>query len=251
MYQVIIADDEAKIRSGLANLFPWNQLGFEIASVCSNGKEALDFAMENPVDLVLSDIRMPIMDGLELSRLLLPKKPVKMVFFSGYQDFNYARQAMKNGVSDYLLKPVKYEDLSDCLTRIRETLDMEKGLAQPEEENLSYYEKIINTVTSYLDQEYQTASLEQAARLVSLSPNYLSRLMKDHSALSFSDYLLKSRMEHAANMLKDIHFKQYEIAYRVGYDNPKNFSRAFHQYFKMTPTQYRNCSGVTEKRNEK
>lgn len=58
-------------------------------------------------------------------------------------------------------------------------------------------------------------------------------------------------MEHAANMLKDIHFKQYEIAYRVGYDNPKNFSRAFHQYFKMTPTQYRNCSGVTEKRNEK
>lgn len=142
MYQVIIADDEAKIRSGLANLFPWNQLGFEIAAVCSNGKEALDFAMENPVDLVLSDIRMPIMDGLELSRLLLPKKPVKMVFFSGYQDFNYARQAMKNGVSDYLLKPVKYEDLSDCLTRIRETLDMEKGLAQPEEENLSYYEKI-------------------------------------------------------------------------------------------------------------
>ena len=121
MYQVIIADDEAKIRSGLANLFPWNQLGFEIAAVCSNGKEALDFAMENPVDLVLSDIRMPIMDGLELSRLLLPKKPVKMVFFSGYQDFNYARQAMKNGVSDYLLKPVKYEDLSDCLTRIRET----------------------------------------------------------------------------------------------------------------------------------
>ena len=71
MYQVIIADDEAKIRSGLANLFPWNQLGFEIAAVCSNGKEALDFAMENPVDLVLSDIRMPIMDGLELSRLLL------------------------------------------------------------------------------------------------------------------------------------------------------------------------------------
>ena len=130
MYQVIIADDEAKIRSGLANLFPWNQLGFEIAAVCSNGKEALDFAMENPVDLVLSDIRMPIMDGLELSRLLLPKKPVKMVFFSGYQDFNYARQAMKNGVSDYLLKPVKYEDLSDCLTRIRETLDMEKGVSQ-------------------------------------------------------------------------------------------------------------------------
>ena len=157
---------------------------------------------------------------------------------------------MKNGVSDYLLKPVKYEDLSDCLTRIREALDMEKGQPQPDEENLSYYEKIINTVTSYLDQEYQNASLEQAARLVSLSPNYLSRLMKDHSDLSFSDYLLKSRMEHAASMLKDIRFKQYEIAYRVGYDNPKNFSRAFHQYFKMTPSQYRSSGGVSERESK-
>lgn len=68
--------------------------------------------------------------------------------------------------------------------------------------------------------------------------------MKEHSDVNFSDYLLKTRMENAARMLKDIGYKQYEIADRVGYDNPKNFSRAFHQYFHMTPSQYRKSNGA-------
>ena len=124
MYQVIIADDEAKIRSGLANLFPWNQLGFEITGSFSNGRDAYDFALSTPVDLILSDIRMPLMDGLELSECLLSQKKVKIIFFSGFQDFEYVRKALRNGVFDYLLKPVKYEDLADCLTRVKELLDL-------------------------------------------------------------------------------------------------------------------------------
>ncbi len=239
MYQAIIVDDEAKIRSGLLNLFPWNQLGFQIAGSFSNGKEAYDFTLANHVDLVLSDIRMPIMDGLELSEKLISQKHIKIIFFSGYQDFEYVRQAMRNGVVDYLLKPVKYEDLVDCLSKVRDILNLENNQHQAEEENLSYYEKIINLVKNYLDTEYQNATLEQAAMLVNLSPNYLSKIMKEHSDMSFSDYLFKTRMKNAARMLKDIGYKQYEIAYRVGYDNPKNFSRAFHQYFHMTPSQYR------------
>lgn len=245
MYQVIIADDETKIRNGLAHLFPWGQLGFEIAGCFPNGRDAYDFARKHPVDLILSDIRMPVMDGLELSEQLLAVKKVKIIFFSGYQDFDYARRALRNGVFDYLLKPVKYEDLADCLTRAKEALDKENGKgAPPEEENLSYYEKIIGTVKNYLDTDYQDATLEQAARLVSLSPNYLSKIMKEYSDASFSDYLLKTRMENAARMLRDIGYKQYEIAYRVGYDNPKNFSRAFHQYFHMTPSEYRKNPGT-------
>ena len=133
----------------------------------------------------------------------------------------------------------------DCLTRIRDRLNRETHAAPArEEENLSYYEKIISLVKNYLDTDYQNATLEQAARLVNLSPNYLSRIMKEHSDVNFSDYLLKTRMENAARMLKDIGYKQYEIADRVGYDNPKNFSRAFHQYFHMTPSQYRKNNGA-------
>ncbi len=240
MYQVIIADDESKIRSGIAHLFPWKQLGFEIAGVFSNGEDAYEYTLNHPVDLILSDIRMPIMSGLDLAEKLMSNPNIKVIFFSGYQDFEYARHALRNGVSDYLLKPIKYDDLLTCLTRIKETLDQERHQTdRPAEENLSYYEKIISTVHCYLDKNFQTATLEQAAQLVNLSPNYLSRIMKEHSDSSFSDYLLKTRMNNAARMLRDIQYKQYEIAYRVGYDNPKNFSRAFHQYFHMTPSEYR------------
>lgn len=240
MYQVIIVDDEVKIRTGLVNLFPWNQLGFEVAGYFPNGREAYEFTLANHVDLVLSDIRMPIMDGLELSEKLLSQKNVKIIFFSGYQDFEYVRQALRTGVIDYLLKPVKYDDLVDSLTRIRDMLNLEHNQSSAAEpETLSYYEKIINLVKHYLDTEYQTATLEQASRRVNLSPNYLSRIMKEHSDISFSDYLFKTRMENAARMLKDIGYKQYEIAYRVGYDNPKNFSRAFRQHYNMTPSEYR------------
>ena len=177
---------------------------------------------------------------MELSEKLSSKRKVRIIFFSGYQDFDYVRRALRSGAIDYLLKPVKYEDLVDCLTKIRENLNIENHRSPaPEEENLSYYEKLIGMVKNYLDTNYQNATLEQAARLVELSPNYLSKVMKEHSDLSFSNYLLKTRMDNAARMLKDIGYKQYEIAYRVGYDNPKNFSRAFHQYFHMTPSQYR------------
>lgn len=78
MYQVIIVDDEAKIRNGIAGLFPWSQLGFEIAGCFSNGKAAYEYTLANHVDLILSDIRMPIMDGLELSEKLLEKRTLKL-----------------------------------------------------------------------------------------------------------------------------------------------------------------------------
>lgn len=88
MYQVIIADDEAKIRGGIVNLFPWKQLGFEIAGSFSNGKEAWEFTLSHPVDLILTDIRMPIMDGLELSEQLLPHTKAKIIFSAATRILN-------------------------------------------------------------------------------------------------------------------------------------------------------------------
>lgn len=238
MYKVIIVDDETKIRNGLAHLFPWNQSGFEVVGDFSNGRLAYEYALSHSVDLILSDIRMPVMDGLQLSQQLLSLQDVKIVFFSGYQDFDYARQALKNGVFDYLLKPVKYEDLLNCLERVQTVLDLSRP-EQKKTENLSYYDQMIETVRTYIEKEYQNATLERASQLVNLSPNYLSKIMKERSESSFSDYLFETRMKNAARFLRDIHYKQYEIAYRIGYDNPKNFSRAFKQYYHMTPREYR------------
>lgn len=98
---------------------------------------------------------------------------------------------------------------------------------------------IVSGVREYLRKHYQDASLEGAAETVNLSPAYLSKIFKEKNGTSFSDTLLSIRMEKAKEMLEDIRYKSYDIAYYIGYDNPKNFSRAFKSYYGMTPMEYR------------
>ena len=136
MYQVIIVDDEPRILEGIIHLFPWNNFGFEVVASFTNGKEALEYINAHPqVDVVMTDIQMPVMTGIELSQKL-KNEDIIVVFFSAYQDFEYARAAIINHVTDYLIKPMKYDAMSACFERIRKTLDKrEKGHYLPYEVN--------------------------------------------------------------------------------------------------------------------
>lgn len=251
MYQLLIIDDEEKIREGISNLFPWNNIGFEICGECSNGQTGLDFIAEHKVDAVFTDISMPVMDGISLSSVLL-QKDIPVVYFSSFQNFDYAKSALRNQVVDYLIKPIKYEELVSCFERVKKLLDKKcspKSSAETissVDENIpeSYYQAIIHNITDYIKNNFQNASLDYAAELVSLSPSYLSRLFFDKTGYHFSEYLLNVRMNEALHMMQDISYKQYEIAYRIGYDNPKNFSRAFKAYFGYTPQEYRNNPSI-------
>ncbi len=240
-YSLIIVDDELKIREGLVNLFPWNQHGFQVHGQFTNGAQALKYIQAHKVDVVLTDIRMPIMSGIELSNYLAQDYPdVLYVFLTGYSDFSYMRSAILNHATDYLLKPIKYEDLYTCFSQIRQLLDKKHHVEVPViEKTSSYYGKIISEVVAYLETNYQNATLEEAAIKVNLSPNYLSKLFKEKSQAGFAEHLNKIRMKKAAELLCDISYKHYEIAYYIGYDNPKNFSRAFKQYYKISPSEFR------------
>lgn len=237
MYRLIIIDDEEKIVEGMGKLFPWESIGFTVEGLFTNAREALVFMERHPVDVVLSDIEMPDMNGIELSRTLLEKEDVKVVLFSSHRDYDYFRAAIQNKVADFLLKPIDYAMLLECLGRIREKLD--ERFQRKAELPVGYYERIVAGVLEYLKKEYQYASLEKAAEKVNLSPAYLSKIYKEKSGTSFSDTLLQIRMEKACEMLRDIQYKSYDIAYYIGYDNPKNFSRAFKAYCGKTPMEYR------------
>jgi len=240
MYQIVIVDDEPRICEGLVHLFPWESLGFHVAGSFTNGRDALTFINAHPeVDVVMTDIEMPVMNGIELSRQLRDQR-IAVVFFSAYQDFEYARSAIINHVVDYLVKPMSYDAISGCMQRLKTALDAEKqGHAVPisSQERTSF--DLETFVKQYIDKNYQTASLEEAATLAHYSVAYLSTAFKQAAGTTFSDWLMRVRMQKALVLIRDQKIRLYDIAEAVGYQNPKNLTRNFKDYFGVTPQELR------------
>ncbi|WP_223702550.1 response regulator transcription factor [Sutcliffiella deserti] len=127
MMKVLICDDEIQIRKGLRMKIDWNQEGFEIVDEASNGQEAMEKLRQREIDVVITDVRMPIMDGIEFVKRSHQEFPnLKIIVLSGYSDFEYAKATMQAGVKDYLLKPVAPDELVEALQRIRYEMEEQK-----------------------------------------------------------------------------------------------------------------------------
>lgn len=128
MYKLVIADDEPIIRKSIANYIEWKKFGFELVGVFSDGSEVIKFIKENEVDVILSDIIMSNMSGLEVARSIYEQKlPIKTIPLSAYQDFEFAREGIKYHVFDYLLKPIAVDEITNKFMELKKILDEEKG----------------------------------------------------------------------------------------------------------------------------
>lgn len=238
-YRLIIIDDEKEISSGFAQYFPWAQLGFKVTAQFSRAKEALDFVRENAVDVIVTDVIMPGMTGIEfakeLSLLKMDYRP-SVVFFSAYDKFQYAQQALEYGGCQYILKSAGYDELVDIFSRLRRKLDACRPAGGAD---ASGGDKVVSTIRRYVFEHPADASLEEASALVYLSPAYVSRYFKQKTGQNFADFLLEQRMQKAAGLLRDLQYKIYDISAMVGYSNPFNFTRSFKKHFGMTPKEYR------------
>jgi YesN/AraC family two-component response regulator len=238
MYQILIADDEAEIRNGLCNFFPWKSVGFQLAGQAKNGQEAYEILKHRQVDILLCDIKMPVLSGLDLAkRLYEEKNPTQIIFMSAFNDFLFAKQAMEYGVRSYILKSIHYDDLIVTLSKIRQELDASR---QPVPgPSLTYCEKIVATIKCHVAEHYATATLEDITAKLHMSTDYISKFFKRYAGVNFSEYLLKVRMEKARELLRDITYKTYEVSDLVGYSNQFNFSRAFKNYYGKSPREFR------------
>ena len=126
LYRIILVDDEEEVRKGIIRKIDWSSLGFEVVGDAENGAEALERIEQLEPEVVMTDIRMPFMDGLTLTEKIRQKYPsMKVLIFSGFDDFEYAQQAIKLNVTEYILKPVNVEELSEILRRVKQNLDEE------------------------------------------------------------------------------------------------------------------------------
>lgn len=239
-YRVIVVDDETKIRSGILYAFPWKQMGFEIVADFDSSLRALEYIGSNAVDVVLTDIKMPILNGVELAQKIRELGlQTEIIFISGFRDFEYAKSAIRLGARQYITKPLNRDEVIAAFLNLRTLLDSRAPPPVEQEESPLYYQRIMQVVKEHIDNHLATATLESAALAAALSSGYLSRLFKQKTGEGFSDYLLRRKMERAAVLLRDISLKTYEIAEAVGYDNPKNFSRSFKQFYGVSPREYR------------
>lgn len=243
MYNLLITDDESEIRNGLSNYFPWHEFGYRVIGQASDGEEALAFIAGQPVDVLLCDIRMPTLTGIEVAeRLFREHSDVKVILLSGFKEFEYAQSALQYGVKRYLTKPTKYAEIAEVFGQLKNELDRTKQASAPlpsAPENISG-DQTIDKVKAYLHNNLAGATLESAAKHVFLNPYYLSKYFKTKTGENFSDFLTKLRMDKAAELLRLTSNKTYEISEAVGYSNAKNFTRMFRSYYGMTPREYRN-----------
>lgn len=241
MHSILIVEDERWVRTALRKTIEKTGLPFKVVNELTNGVEAADWLSHNEVDLVLTDIRMPVMDGLALIEEIQRLKHItRVIIVSGHDDFTYAQQAIRLGAFDYMLKPVETESMAACLHKWLE--EQERGSASKTENHsldlneISPIERVIRHIDSL---SVPDLTMTEAAAMVHLNSSYFSKLFKQQTNTNFTDYMTERKMKEAARLLEKTSLRISEIAERLGYSDLAYFSNTFKKAVKLTPSEYR------------
>ncbi|WP_284645974.1 response regulator transcription factor [Paenibacillus silviterrae] len=236
---ILLVEDESTIRSGFRKVLEDVIGGVHVAGEASNGREALEWLKSHTTDAVFTDIRMKEMNGIDLIKRLKEQSPaLPVVIISGYNDFVYAREAIRYEAVDYLLKPVETAELAQVVERLKKrTLKGKPDNGPPKEaEERQVIRRVKELIGNRLEQDI---SLQDLADQVHLNHRYLSVLFKSETGQNLSDYVTQVRMERAKQLLKDTQMKIQDIAKLSGYPNVKYFMHLFKQNIGCTPSEYR------------
>lgn len=250
-YTILIVDDEPCVTEGIILKIKRMKLSDIYEAVtCSSGNQAMALIRERAFDMVITDIRMPFMSGTQFIKELRKcgfTKPILVL--SGYDDFEYVREAFVNGANDYMLKPVAIQELEKKLFQYLPQKKQESPLSKeqdgvlPEQEEAesAAYDRIITYAVQYIYDNYKDKllSMEDVAKHVSVSYGHFSVLFRKETGMTFPSFLRKVRVEKAVELLEDPYLKIADICYQVGYKYPQQFSNEFKRVTGVYPSQYK------------
>lgn len=243
MFKVVIVDDEPIIVEGLKRTIKWDKYGCEVVGTASSGQEGIRMVREKNPDILLTDIRMPNLDGLAMIAALRSEySEMEITILTGYREFEYARDALKLGVHRFLLKPSKMDELDEAIITMTEKLRERRGSGKvSSQENNPAGNFIVDSAIRYMKKHYkEKLQLSDVAEHVYVSIWHLSKLLNGQTGKSFSDILNGIRVDKAKELLGDPSLHVVDIAEMVGFQDTAHFARVFKKHTGMSANEYRN-----------
>jgi len=258
MLKVLIVEDEEIIRRGLVYTIDWLSMDCMVVGAAENGKEGLVMLEKYEIDLVIADIMMPEMSGIEMLEIArsMAIKPFKSIILTSYANFDYARKAVHLQVTDYLLKPVDEDELKKTVNSIRKSMEETNAysnmialIKKKDIGKLVDWDVYLNEDTlknSYVtqalykirDHYHEKISIDSIAEELDVSASYLSRKFKDATAQNFLELLTRYRIQKAIGLLKKGIYRVYEVSDLTGFSDYKHFCVVFKKYTKTSPMEF-------------
>lgn len=241
MMKVVIVEDEELVRRGIVLAVDWAGVDCAVVGEAADGLEGLALIRSAQPDLIVTDIKMPRLDGIEMVRRLREEGcRAHVILLTAYSDFSYAQAAVKLGAVDYLLKPFQDGELEEAVNRLRQRIAATEAPAAGRELSEEGKSKYVMEALRYIAGHYNDPdmSVSSVARDLGISEGHLSHVFKKETSRTLGSYLTDYRIHKAMELLKDCRNKVYEVADRVGYRDITYFSSTFKRVVGVSPSEY-------------
>lgn len=241
MLKVLIVEDEEMIRKGIVLTVDWAALDCVVVGEATNGVQGLEAARRLEPSLIITDLKMPQMDGIEmLTALRAEGCTAYVIILTAYDNFAYAQSALRLGAVDYLLKPFHDGDLENAVTRIQQRRRPAAEATPIGAARKGDKSKYVLEAMDYISKHYNEPdiSVGTVAQSLNISEGYLSHTFKKETDYTLLNYLTRYRIHKALELLKDCRVKVYEVAEQVGYRDIAYFSATFKKYAGISPSEY-------------
>lgn len=244
-YNIMLVEDEALLRQSLARHIDALGAGYKVVCQVADGQAALDALKQEDIHLIITDIRMPVMDGLALARNVHEQYPhILTIVLSGYADFQYAQEAIRQGVFDYLLKPVSQDKLENALGKASLQLQSHYELEEDTSMTGKDAQEIVDYVILYIRSHYMNEiDFTELSSRMGFSSAYLTKLFNKYVGNTPLKYLTDIRIHEAKHLLLNTSLPIREVGAKVGYPDQFHFSKTFRKLTGVNPTAYRQKPG--------